>query len=637
MAVALLGLAATCFLNTASAQTQMNLYSPTLTIGSTTVNWGNPVCLQAADVVTQTFQSSEMELTNDRGFSVKYKESLVNNNNNPYGPYANQLYFDDVLMQTMARTQIADGETRDAESKFTTDNGKNSGGISFGTTQSLSKFDSNAHLLKLDMGGGRSYTATVYYAWKMDTCPPPMCSCDCPDQPTTTAAPTTPAPPTTTLAFTPFAGKRHLLQGMCQCACATTAAPPTPPTTTAPVTTTTTCMCPVPSPPPKSSPPPPSPPTSSPPPSPPSPPFEKPKYFFSAKRHLLSGLRRTLEANTVCDCSTPGAIDANTPTTQAPSPPPPTTTTEAPSPPPPTTTTEAPSPPPATTTTTEVPATATTTEAPATATTTELPATATTTEAPAATTTTTEAPAATTTTTTEAPATTTEAPAGPQQTMSASLRLAGVTESTFDAASFKQGMAAVLKVSKEAITIKQVKPWSTARRMLLATEGVDVDFTVSAATDTNLAFVYNTVLANGSLLSSLTSAGVSATKLAAAPLTIAPVSAPTGAPAGEKKVFGDDKKSSSDKTDMTPIIIGVAVAAILALSAGGGIICWLRSRNVTRYGLPSPMIVKTGGANTTYKSWSSFKEPKKEAEKVPVAAPPSPLPLSKQVPSEQHI
>ena len=44
-------LLATCFLNTASAQTQMNLYSPTLTIGSTTVNWGNPVCLQAADVV----------------------------------------------------------------------------------------------------------------------------------------------------------------------------------------------------------------------------------------------------------------------------------------------------------------------------------------------------------------------------------------------------------------------------------------------------------------------------------------------------------------------------------------------------------------------------------------------------------
>ena len=32
-------------------------------------------------------------------------------------------------------------------------------------------------------------------------------------------------------------------------------------------------------------------------------------------------------------------------------------------------------------------------------------------------------------------------------------------------------MAAVLKVSKEAITIKQVKQWSTARRMLLATEG----------------------------------------------------------------------------------------------------------------------------------------------------------------------
>ncbi|GHP06897.1 hypothetical protein PPROV_000564100 [Pycnococcus provasolii] len=31
--------------------TQMNLYSPTLTIGSTTVNWGNPVCLQAADVL----------------------------------------------------------------------------------------------------------------------------------------------------------------------------------------------------------------------------------------------------------------------------------------------------------------------------------------------------------------------------------------------------------------------------------------------------------------------------------------------------------------------------------------------------------------------------------------------------------
>ncbi|XRB17175.1 hypothetical protein RI054_14g70200 [Pseudoscourfieldia marina] len=495
-----------------AAPAAMALTSPTLTVGSTTVNWGEPICLSVNDILTHSTYSAEVEMVYDRGFSVTYKEALANNNGNTYGPYDNKLFFDGELKQTMTRTQIADGETRTVQSWFSRSTGAKDGGISLGTTERLytsSKFDSNAHPLKLEMGGGKVYTSMAFYSWKMSSCPPAMST------PARGAVPV-PVPDNT--------GTNHHHAG---------ALPAT------------------------------------------------------ADDHA-GALPAAADDHA-------GAIPAAAYDHHRGAIPPPPTTTEAPSPPPPTTTTEAPSPPPATTT--------------------EAPATTTTTEAPAATTTTTEAPAATTTTT-EAPATTTEAPAGPQQTMSASLRLTGVTESTFDAASFKQGMAAVLKVSKEAITIKQVKPWSTARRMLLATEGVDVDFTVSAATDTNLAFVYNTVLANGSLLSSLTSAGVSATKLAAAPLTIAPVSAPTGAPAGEKKVFGDDKKSSSDNM---PIIIGVVVAIALALVAGVGAMLWLRRRDAARYA-----------------SQASFDEfPPEKMVKVPVAAPPSPLPLSKQIPAEK--
>ena len=144
-----------------AAPAAMALTSPTLTVGSTTVNWGEPICLSVNDILTHSTYSAEVEMVYDRGFSVTYKEALANNNGNTYGPYDNKLFFDGELKQTMTRTQIADGETRTVQSWFSRSTGAKDGGISLGTTERLytsSKFDSNAHPLKLEMGGGKVYT-----------------------------------------------------------------------------------------------------------------------------------------------------------------------------------------------------------------------------------------------------------------------------------------------------------------------------------------------------------------------------------------------------------------------------------------------------------------------------------------------
>ena len=97
--------------------------------------------------------------------------------------------------------------------------------------------------------------------------------------------------------------------------------------------------------------------------------------------------------------------------------------------------------------------------------------------------------------------------------------------------------------------------------------------------------------------------------------------------------------SPSSSDDATPIIIGVVVAAVLAIAAGAGFLLWIRRRSAARYGLPSPMLLKSQSTGD-YKSWSSFRQggsaPEPVAQKLPqptevepMAAPPSPLPVTK--------